>query len=322
MSDHHVDAMDINYSAAAKDILQRHGLYIHGAPDINHKPGNDFISDVYYPFPIYPDNRFRDPYEDNKDIQEPPKPEEPEKTLRNDFGKDFQIVPEEIKHFKNRMNPIITFSGVDRETKFDNTVCPYTGLVLQALEKKAFDVSFVKPYIKKGERINRQHVVEMITGHFYSIATYDGWKYHIYRGLCRDIIKSKSSNWRDKIRVRTTPFGKPIEEVSGYNRNITDKKKVTEDNLHIVLDCSQDLEAEICSIPINQIIDIEEYNFIYDFTIYEGDLKIYWDDWMTVPDKRNDGTFFTYVPFGDIHPQTLYHEVIEHQKPRKFEDRP
>ena len=319
MSDHHVDSMNIDYSEAAKHILQQHGLYIHDAPPINHKPGNDFISDVYYPFPNYPDNRFQDPYEDNKDIQEPPKPEEPEKTLRDNFGKDFQILPEEIKHLKNRMNPIITFSGNDRNTLFDKTVHPYTGLVLQALEKKAFDVSFVKPYLKDGERINRQHVVEVVTGHFYSIATYDGWKYHIFRGRCVDIIKSVTSNYHQKIAVRTTPFGSPIESASGYKQRVLPSEKITEYNLHIVLDCSSDLKADVPSIPINQIIDIEDYNFNYDFTIYEGDLKVYWDDWTTVPDKRNDGTFYTYVPVGDIHPQTLYHEVIEHQKPRKRE---
>ena len=58
MAYHHIDSADINYPELVKHILQRYGLFIHDAPPINHKPGNDWISDVYYPFPNYPDNRF------------------------------------------------------------------------------------------------------------------------------------------------------------------------------------------------------------------------------------------------------------------------
>ena len=65
MADHHVDSLKINYTQAAKHILQSHGLYIANAPDINHKPGNDFYSDWTWPFPTYPDNRFRNPSEEN-----------------------------------------------------------------------------------------------------------------------------------------------------------------------------------------------------------------------------------------------------------------
>ena len=59
---------------------------------------------------------------------------------------------------------------------------------------------------------------------------------------------------------------------------------------------------------------IEKYEFIYDFNIYEQGLKVFWDDWFTIPDKDKPGTWFTYVPADGELPQYLYHEVIEHQK--------
>ena len=91
--------------------------------------------------------------------------------------------------------------------------------------------------------------------------------------------------------------------------------------MHVVLDCSELLTAELESIPLNQIIDIEPYDFVYNFTIYEGNLKINYDDWFITRTSENilDKNFkeYVYVPCGGIPPQTLYHEVIEHQ----FRDR-
>lgn len=313
MSDHHVDSMDIDYPEAAKHVLQSHGIYISGAPPINHKPGNDFISDVYWPFPTYPDYRFRNT--DNLDIQQKPvEPDPPVTRVDSDEGKDFQIIPEELEKLKYMKNPMITFTGTDRNTFFDKADYPYTGTVLQALEKKAFDISYVKPYYENHERKTKLIRKEIITGHFMSIATYDGWKYHIYRGLCVDILKTNpvySKNNR-RLYTRSVPFGNPVVE-RDLKRN--DIEEMISKNVHIILDVSEPQRSEIAKIPVGQIIDIQHYNYIYNFTIYEGEFKLFWEDWVTTHCKHNSVKFHTYVPFGDKNPQNLYHEVIEHQKP-------
>ena len=316
MADHHIDYMDIDYSKAAEYLLKRYGLYIHGAPPINHKPGNDWISDVYYPFPTYPDNRFRNPSEENLDIKFPPDPPEQPSCEYNNTDNDYQILPEDLKQLRNIKNPIITSYPFDGDKFIDKSIYPYTGLVLQAVEKRAFDISYVKPYIENKKRKTRLIQKEIISGHLMSIATFDGWRYHIYRGKCITIVKTEPPKTKDGklIRPRTVPFGNPMEETDLRKSNINE---VLQKNLRIVLDTSSEFESSIDSIPINQVIDIQKYDYIYNFTIYEGGLKVFWDDWITVPDKKHEGKWFTYVPGGDILPQNLYHEVIEHQTVRK-----
>lgn len=320
MADHHIDTLDINYSEAAKRVLQSHGVYISDAPPINHKPGNDLISDVYYPLPTYPDNRFRNPYEDNKDIQEPPV-EEDDNSKYIEGPKDFQIVPDELKRLRNLKNPIITFNSDDRNTLVDRAVYPYTGLTLQAIEKKAFDISYAKPYFKDGKRKTKLIVTEIITGHFYSIATYDGWNYHIYRGLCRDILRTKPVTVNGKrVYSKSVPFGNPIQELDLKRDNT---RELISKNLHIVLDVSADLIGEVVGIPVGQIIDIQGCNYIYDFTIYEDGMKVLWDkEWFEEHDDDSPGSFFVYVPLDGKLPQNLYHPVIEHQKPYRDPEPP
>lgn len=315
MADHHIDSIPgFDYSKAAEMILKRHGLYIHGAPPINHKPGNDFISDVYYPHPLYPDYRFRNPSEENLDIKFPPDPPEPEYPTIDEDGKDFQFIPEELEQLKHIKNPMISYTPDDREHFIDKSVSSYTGLVLQAVEKRAFDISYVKPYFKDKKIYTKLIVKEVVSGHTMSIATYDGWKYHIYRGRLVTVVKTeapKSENGK-KLRPVTSPFGTVMEEVECER---SDTSKLLERNIHLVLDVSDNMEAEIVSVPINQVIDIQKYDAIYNFSIYESGLKVFWDDWFTVKDhEKNDETWFIYAPHGDLPPQTLYHEVIEHQK--------
>ena len=312
MAYHHIDSADINYPELVKHILQRYGLFIHDAPPINHKPGNDWISDVYYPFPNYPDNRFQDPYEDNLEIKFPPDP--PEDTgERVDREDTYQIVPEDLKHLRHLKNPVITYNSDDRYRFIDKAVCDYTGLTIEAVEKRAFDISFIKPYWKDKKRHQRLETREIVSGHFVSIATFDGWKYHIYRGKVVTVLKTEPPKSADGkyIRPRVSPFGDCTEEV---DLNKLKQERVLERNLHIVLDVSNPMDKRIASIPVNQIIDIEKYDFIYDFNIYEQGLKVFWDDWFTIPDKDKPGTWFTYVPADGELPQYLYHEVIEHQK--------
>ena len=312
MAYHHIDSADINYPELVKHILQRYGLFIHDAPPINHKPGNDWISDVYYPFPNYPDNRFQDPYEDNLEIKFPPDP--PEDTgERVDREDTYQIVPEDLKHLRHLKNPVITYNSDDRYRFIDKAVCDYTGLTIEAVEKRAFDISFIKPYWKDKKRYQRLETREIVSGHFVSIATFDGWKYHIYRGKVVTVLKTEPPKSADGkyIRPRVSPFGDCTEEV---DLNKLKQERVLERNLHIVLDVSNPMDKRIASIPVNQIIDIEKYDFIYDFNVYEQGLKVFWDDWFTVPDKDKHGTWFTYVPMEGAMPQYLYHEVIEHQK--------
>lgn len=313
MADHHIDSADIDYSKLAEYILKRYGLYIHDAPPINHKPGNDWWSDINYPFPTYPDNRFRNPNEENLDIKDPGEDAPEIVPIEKDEGKNFQIIPEDMKNLRHLRNPMISFKSDDRNRFIDRAVASYTGLTIQAVEKRAFDITFVKPYIKNQKRLTRLVRREMITGHLYSIATYDGWKYHIYRGRCADILKTEPQKIDGAyVRPRTVPFGNPMEHTDIKRRSSTDE--LLERNLSIILDGSGWFDKDICQIPVNQIIDIQKYDFIYNFTIYEGNLKVFFDDWFTVPDKKKPGTWFTYVPLDGELPQTLLHEVIEHQK--------
>lgn len=312
MAYHHIDSADINYPELVKHILQRYGLFIHDAPPINHKPGNDWISDVYYPFPNYPDNRFQDPYEDNLEIKFPPDP--PEDTgERVDKGDTYQIIPEDLQQLRHLKNPVITYNSDDRYRFIDKAVCDYTGLTIEAVEKRAFDISFIKPYWKDKKRHQRLETREIVSGHFVSIATFDGWKYHIYRGKVLTILRTDPPRTPDgkRIRPRVSPFGDCTEEI---DLNKYKQEQVLESNLHIVLDVSNPMDKRVASISVNQIIDIEKYDFIYDFNIYEQGLKVFWDDWFTIPDKDKPGTWFTYVPADGELPQYLYHEVIEHQK--------
>lgn len=320
MSDHHVDSMHIDYSEAAKKILQRHGLLISDAPPINHKPGNDFLSDWIWPLPTYPDTRFLniqnsinvDKDDDGCDCG-CGNPECDCDSNKFRFPTNFEILSDEIKQFKGLQNPVLSFDVRDRDGFIDKAVYPYTGLVLQGVEKRAFNVSFVKPFFdENGKRHTQLFVKEVIEGHPMSIATFDGWNYHIYRGVCRYILTvdpPKSVNGK-LLRPRTVPFGKNIIEKEDLKNPQQD---MISRNMKIILDCSRYNMGEIANIPINQIIDIEEPDYVYDFTIYEGGLKVFWDDWTNV-EAHTSVTAYTYIPGGTDKPQTLHHEVIEHQK--------
>lgn len=326
MADHHVDSMNIDYSLAAKKILQSHGLYIANAPEINHKPGNDFYSDWTWPFPTYPDNRFRNPYEDNLEIKDDTDNDSPEKPdERRKFPENFQILSEELMSLKNIREPMVTgISPEPGEGFIQDAIHPYTGLAIQAQEKRAYDVSLVKPYFKDGERKTKLIFRELVPGHFYSIATYDGWKYHIYRGLlvCTPSTRQVEDTLNRKVYSHSIPYGLNVmKKYPQMLRKKSETEKMPSKHMHIVLDTSEFLNGEIASIPLCQVIDIEPYDFVYDFTIYEGNLKILFKDWFV---SRNDKCIvqkefeeFTYAPIGDIPPQVLYHEVIEHQ----FRDR-
>lgn len=312
MAYHHIDSADINYPELVKYILQRYGLYIHGAPPINHKPGNDWWSDVYYPFPTYPDNRFRNPNEENLDIKFPPEP--PKEDNKRKYNDDtFQIIPDDLDRLNRLRNPIITAYPNDKYRFIDRAIEDYTGLTIQAQEKRAYDITFVKPYWKDRKRKQKLVHREIITGHMISIATFDGWRYHIYRGKVLTILRTDPPRDKDGniIRPRTVPYGKNVMEETDIRK--LKQEQTLSTNLHIVLDVSDDMNRKIENISINQVIDIEKFDFIYDFNIYEEGLEVFWDDWFTIPDKDKPGTWFTYVPFEGALPQTLIHEVIEHQ---------
>ena len=312
MAYHHIDSADINYPELVKYILQRYGLYIHGAPPINHKPGNDWWSDVYYPFPTYPDNRFRNPNEENLDIKFPPEP--PKEDNKRKYNDDtFQIIPDDLDRLNRLRNPIITAYPNDKYRFIDKAIEDYTGLTIQAQEKRAYDITFVKPYWKDRKRKQKLVHREIITGHMISIATFDGWGYHIYRGEVLTVLRTDPPRDKDGniIRPRTVPYGKNVMEETDIRK--LKQEQTLSTNLHIVLDVSDDMNRKIENISINQVIDIEKFDFIYDFNIYEEGLEVFWDDWFTIPDKNKPGIWFTYVPFEGALPQTLIHEVIEHQ---------
>lgn len=327
MADHHVDSIDnFNYSLAAKKILQSHGLYIANAPEINHKPGNDFYSDWTWPFPTYPDTRFLNPNEDNLEIKDDDGNNEPEEiNERRKFPENFQILSDELKSLKNIKEPIVSnLTPEFGEGFIKDAIYPYTGLAIQAQEKRAYDISLVKPYFEDGERKTKLIFRELVPGHFYSIATYDGWKYHIYRGLliCTPSTRPVEETLNRKVYSHSIPYG--LDVMKKYPQTLrkkTNSEEIPSKHMHIVLDTSEFLNGEIESIPLSQVIDIEPYDYTYNFTIYEGNLKVLFDDWFIT---RNDKSVvneyfkeFTYIPTGDIPPQVLYHEVIEHQ----FKDR-
>lgn len=326
MADHHVDSMNIDYSLVAKKILQSHGLYIANAPEINHKPGNDFYSDWTWPFPTYPDNRFSDPYENDLEIKDDTEDDNPETVdSRRKFPENFQILSEELMALKNVREPIVTNLHPEAGEGFiKDAIHPYTGLVIQAQEKKAYDVSLVKPYFEDGERKTKLIFRELVPGHFYSIATYDGWKYHIYRGLlvCTPCTRPVEETLNRKVYSHSIPYGLDVmKKEPQIVRKKSPSEKIASKHVHIVLDTSEFLNGEIESIPLCQVIDIEPYDYIYNFTIYEGNLKILWKDWFVTRNNKDivqeDFKEFTYAPVGYIPPQVLYHEVIEHQ----FRDR-
>lgn len=335
MADHHIDSMkDFDYVAAAEAILKKRGLFIVDAPQINHKPGNDFWSDVNYPFPN-DDERWANPANDNNQIKNPCgcdngcdcdycRP-------RQEDLYDFFEMDDEILHdMQSIRNPLITYNNDVGKTLFSDVVYKYTGLALQVREKKVFDISFLKPrYTNMGkDRTVDLISKEVITGHLISIATFDGWKYHIFRGMVTDIIKVEEADARIKSdQITSGPHGihittqnktlkKGISESRGYYDHHLDTKvaELIKRNVRIVLDVSEPFKSKVECIPVNQIIDIEDYDFIYNFTIYEGKLNILWKDWYQEIDKK-DGKWTTYVPFGGKLPQNLCHPVIEHQKP-------
>jgi hypothetical protein len=313
MSDHHVDSMDINYSEAAKHYLQTHGCYISNAPDINHKPGNDLISDWYYPFPVYPDYRFADAYENDKEIKFPTEYETETKPSGMRFPCDFEILSEDMLNLKNLPAPVVNDNPDDGWNFINRVISPYTGLVIQARQKKAYDISFVKPYYENDERKLKLEFREIITGHFLSVAAFDGWNYHIFRGLCVAIpsVPIPKKNNRP-IYTRSVPYGKCMTE-----RKLNKQEDDSHTNVKLVLDVSKELHGEYEIVPLGQIIDIEPFDYIYDFTIYEPQFSINHDDWFIGEDKdTNDlSKDFVYVPIGEVLPQKLYHPVIEHQGP-------
>lgn len=341
MADRHVDSMEnFDYSVAAEKFLKQHGLFIASAPAINHKPGNDLWSDVYYPLPTYPDTRFRDAYEENNQIKDDSLDDNNCNNPRSDLedlSDDFEIPDEDMVGMRqNIKNPVITYLTDLGKPMIENVVHPYTGLTLQAVEKKAYDISFLKPKRTAEGRKVELHNVEMITGHLYSIATYDGHNYHIFRGLCIDILKVVQRNYNERgvlVTPRSTPWGDPmsvdtdaykdtrkvarVANVNGrYPVNTVDPTvtKLIQRNLRIVLDVSEPFKSGMECIPVNQIIDIQKYDHIYDFTLYEGDLKIFWENWYQeyeAPPEHNPWN--TYVS-GEGEPQVLSHPVIEHQK--------
>ena len=314
MADHHIDSIpNFDYPAAAKHILQSHGLYISNAPEINHKPGNDFISDWFYPFPTYPDYRFANQYENNNEIKDPGYPEEPDHS-HNDFDRytNFELPGRDLKILQNLSNPIISGPGEDFDNFIDRASGDYTGLVLQCAEKKAYDISYIKPFYRNGELKMKLIVTEIVTGHKISIATFDGRNYHIYRGLVRYIsaIKPPMKNGK-RIYPINAPFGYKMQESVNLKENL---HKLTECNLKIVMDGSVVAGADLFTVSVNQIIDIQPYDHIYDFTIYEGGLKVFWDDWVDAYDSSKLKDTYTYIPGPSTHPQVLYYKVIEHQK--------
>lgn len=336
MADHHVDSMkNFDYQKAAENILKKHGLFIAGAPAINHKPGNDFTSDIRYPLPNYGDYKSLNlPPSNNTEYIENKNSCNCIRSNADTLINDVELFKEDIENIRNIENPVITYYNDIEKTLIDHTVFPYTGLTLQAVEKKSFDISFLKPKVINDNRQIELHTVEVTTGHLLSIATFDGNNYHIFRGLCIDILKVEE----DPIQVRkvipkSTPWGNPMLPTDENYKDISqlaiplngdiNKNKQPFDNtvsnlikrnVRIVLDTSENFKSSFECIPINQILDIQCYNYIYDFTIYEGNLKILWDDWFQIQDK-NDNKWKTYVPYGTELPQRLQHCVVEHQYP-------
>ena len=341
MADHHIDTMDgFDYVQEAETLLKQRGLFIVSNPHINHKPGNDWWSDVYYPLPTFPDNRFANPSYYNNEIKNDIIEDNTCKCpcmIRR--GNDDLIISEEqldddMEKIRSIKNPVISYIRDDGKPLLSDVVYSYTGLTLQAVEKKAYDISFLKPVVEDNTRTVKLHTREVITGHLLSIATFDGYKYHIFRGLCIDILKIDETDVHIKdldTMHNSMPYGRSTcTDKSAYedSSKLARRKSINPDNynksedlvkrnLRIVLDTSEPFKSSMECIPVNQIIDIQEYNHMYDFTIYEGDLKLLWDDWFQVIDKK-DQTWVTYVPDGPLLPQQLLHPVIEHQKPNKI----
>lgn len=289
MSDHHVDSMKIDYPKKAKEILLRTGMYIPGAPEINHKPGNDFLSDVYYPFPNYPDTRFA--MVDNS-LKQDTKPSSVHLPVNNKLDTLEETYPNKIDN-KPRRTPL--YHLLQDRTLIENTIFPYTGTVTDIYQKKAVDIK----YIKKDTYVT----AEVVTSHLYSIATFDGSFIHIFRGKCIDIITATKSN----TNIKTLDDETLDDRVRGF----VDNKLGFICQMRIVLDVSELFDSKREFIPIPQIIDIQDYDHEYNFDEYKIDIKVKHDWYVTDPNSKLETT---HVPSGYYMPETKPYPIIEHQK--------
>lgn len=336
MADHHI-SYEPKTSEDIENWLISHGIHIAGAPNVIHKPGNIINDDVRYPCPPYPDNRFTST---DNDIKNPGSNNSNNNgnynnnsDIYDDLFGSFEIPDLEIDMVSHDTSGSIHIINHNPETTtmFKDVVYPYTGLAIAAKEIKAYNIAFVKD--------KRVHVREVITGKMYSIATFDGTKFHIYRGMCTDIKEYNSSNFNYRKsnisengnNITSLFEDSPIKPISSqfevdkttstYDYNdavkvISNPRQITKRNMVIVLDVSEFLNSKVEVIPVNQIIDIEYYNYNYDFTIYEMDLKIYLKDWFETKENDDESTTSMNVPHGDRGVQTIHYPVVEHQKRR------
>lgn len=300
MADYQIGSDKPKTSKDIEDWLIEHGMYIHGAPQVKHKPGNITLDDVLYPFPEEPDNRFSstDNPIKNPNSSKPSKSDNSIGSIEDEaFG--FFEIPHDSLSSRETTDELHIVHLPEARTMISDVPVSYTGLVVAAIERKAYNIAFIKN--------NEMHMRELTTGRTYSIATFDGAKFHIYRGLCTNISEVEISDIRIKggfSSIRYPNFSQSYP-VSGVKNNI-------KRNMYITLDVSKMFESKVEEIPVNQIIDIEHINYEYDFTIYEDDLHIYLKDWFV--QLEDDSTYSQNVPHGDEGVQIAHIPIIEHQK--------
>lgn len=149
------------------------------------------------------------------------------------------------------------------------TIPPFTGLCISATKNQMYTFDIIR---KDG--IFR---VTLCTGDVKSFATFDGGHFNIYKGKVLGFTEAP--------------------DIRGINRLHN-----TSPGLYIVIDSSKPFESKKHVIPVCQLIDIQEHDYKYDFSIYGVDIKKIYTDWVEelklISKSTTESTVI--VPSGNI----------------------
>lgn len=143
----------------------------------------------------------------------------------------------------------------------DDTTYPYTGLCLRAEKKESFTFTVLRP-------VDGVVDIDVYADRLYSFLVYNG-----------------------------STFSQINGKVMGFN--IKSCRKGID--VRIFIDQSQPFNSKKLVISSNNLVDIDEYDSVFDISVYGTDIKKIYTDW--VEDFEKNGTKkepVVYVPSGNI----------------------
>lgn len=184
-------------------------------------------------------------------------------------------------------------NGEGYEPLLPNMVCPYTGLCIKAEFKTTVTFDIVGPTGIVSKTLSIGDIV--------SIATWDGGSFKIYRGKVEMFVNRRIPSQTP----RTLNFN---------NSQIPVALKVGLPNIQVIIDSSKAFESSKNAVQFNQIIAIEAYDYVYDMSIYEDDIKKIYTEWTTEisTNEKNKTEYSTIIPSGNIVPKS-YHAPISNE---------